>query len=239
MLLSRRTAAAKRGSKSRTAPATSIGCCRHVERRQRLFGPDCQDPSLRRGFSALKEKVEVTPYGIGQYMAERPLGITILGALWIIGGLILLSGGLTVALVGGAAVGSWGWILGIIFMLWGILELAIGVGSFMGWPWVWIVSVVLAILSLVQAVYRDLHAGVDVPALRAHRRDHPLLPLPAGREGLVRARLNSLIFRRFAARPVLSGGVARQAGSSTVIVCAPARDGAPQQLSSDMARPRW
>ena len=92
-------------------------------------------------------------------MAERPLGITILGILWVIGGLILLSGGLTVALVGGAAIGSLGWILGIIYMLWGILELAIGVGSFMGWPLVWIVSVVLAILSVVQAIYAIFTQG--------------------------------------------------------------------------------
>jgi hypothetical protein len=92
-------------------------------------------------------------------MAERPLGVTILGVLWIIGGLILLSGGLTVALVGGLAVGSWGWILGIAFMLWGILELVIGVGSFMGWPIVWGLGVVLAILSLIQAVYAIFTQG--------------------------------------------------------------------------------
>jgi hypothetical protein len=92
-------------------------------------------------------------------MAERPFGITILGILWVIGGLILLSGGLTVALVGGAAIGSWGWILGIIYMLWGILELILGVGSFMGWPIVWMLGVALAILSVVQAIYAIFTSG--------------------------------------------------------------------------------
>ena len=92
-------------------------------------------------------------------MAERPLGVTILGALWIIGGLILLSGGLTVALFGGMAIGTWGWILGIAFMLWGVLELILGLGSFMGWPIVWVLSVVLAVLSLAQAAYAIFTQG--------------------------------------------------------------------------------
>lgn len=92
-------------------------------------------------------------------MVDRPLGVTILGILWIIGGLILLSGGVYTALLGGMAIGTWGWILGIAFVLWGILELILGVGSFMGWPIVWWLSVGLAILSVVQALYAIFNQG--------------------------------------------------------------------------------
>lgn len=86
-------------------------------------------------------------------MDERPLGVTILGILWLIAGLVLTSGGAYTALFGGLAFGSWGWILGIVFILWGLLELAIGFGTLMGWPWTWVVGVVLAVLSLAQGVY--------------------------------------------------------------------------------------
>jgi hypothetical protein len=92
-------------------------------------------------------------------MVERPLGVTILGVLWLLGGLILLSGGAYTALLGGMAVGAWGWILGIAFMLWGILELILGLGSFMGWPIVWTLSLILAILSVIQALYAIFTQG--------------------------------------------------------------------------------
>lgn len=92
-------------------------------------------------------------------MDERPLGVTILGVLWLIAGLILISGGAYTAIFGGMAFGSWGWILGIAFALWGLLELAIGFGTLMGWPWVWTVSAVLAGLSLLQGIYGLIAQG--------------------------------------------------------------------------------
>lgn len=92
-------------------------------------------------------------------MAERPLGITILAILWIVGGLILLFGGLSTSLVGGLAFGAAGGILGIVWIIWGIVELAIGVGSWQGWPWVWTVGVVLAVLSALQALYAVVTQG--------------------------------------------------------------------------------
>lgn len=93
------------------------------------------------------------------YMDERPPGVTILGVLWLIAGLILISGGAYTAIFGGMAFGSWGWILGIAFALWGLLELAIGFGTLMGLPWVWTVSAVLAGLSLLQGIYGLIAQG--------------------------------------------------------------------------------
>lgn len=92
-------------------------------------------------------------------MAERPLGVTILGILWIIGGIILLMSGLGVAAFGGLLLGSAGTAFGAIIILLGLLHIIIGVGCFAGWPWVWTIGVILALISLVNAIYAIFTIG--------------------------------------------------------------------------------
>jgi len=92
-------------------------------------------------------------------MTQRPLGVTILAILWILAGLVLLFGGLSTALVGGLAFGAVGGLLGIVWIIWGIVELAIGIGSWQGWPWVWTVGIVLAVLSVLMALYSLVTQG--------------------------------------------------------------------------------
>jgi len=82
-------------------------------------------------------------------MSQRPLGVTILGILWILGGLILLAGGfLGGAVLAVAGFGSLGAAIGVIFFIIGIVDLLLGVGCFMAWPWVWIVGVIFSAISV-------------------------------------------------------------------------------------------
>ena len=70
-------------------------------------------------------------------MSARPLGVTILGILWILGGLLMLVGGF----VGGAilsvsGLGGIGAAIGVVFFIIGIVDLLLGVGCFLAWSWV-------------------------------------------------------------------------------------------------------
>jgi len=85
-------------------------------------------------------------------MAEnaRPLGVTIIGILWILAGLLMAVG----AGVGGAALaimglGGLGAMVGVIFVIIGLVFIALGIGCFKGWPWVWPVGVIFTIVALV------------------------------------------------------------------------------------------
>jgi hypothetical protein len=86
-------------------------------------------------------------------MDERPLGVTVLGILWLIAGLIFTSAGAYTTLFGGLAFGSWGFIIGIGFILWGLLELGVGLGTLTGRTSAWVVGIVLAVLNLVEGIY--------------------------------------------------------------------------------------
>lgn len=92
-------------------------------------------------------------------MAERPLGITIIGILWIIGGLILIIGGVGVASLGGMLLGALGATYGAIMAIIGIIDLILGIGCFKAWPWVWTVGVIITVLSLLSALYAIVTTG--------------------------------------------------------------------------------
>jgi len=82
-------------------------------------------------------------------MSERPLGVTILGVLWIIGGLFAIIGGiLGGAVMSVAGLGGLGAIIGVIAFIVGIVYILLGVGCFKAWPWVWIVGVIFSAISI-------------------------------------------------------------------------------------------
>ncbi len=86
-------------------------------------------------------------------MSERPLGVTILGVLWILTGLIWIAvavfGGAILAAVGLGAVGAFlGLILGII----GIIDILLGFGCFKGWGWVWIIGIILMVINILTGI---------------------------------------------------------------------------------------
>lgn len=97
-------------------------------------------------------------------MAERPLGVTIIGILWIIGGLIMLLGGLGAAafgaVIGGPIGGVIGLVLGFTLIIVGIIEIILGIGCFKAWGWVWTVGVIITIISLVMGIIDLFTSGM-------------------------------------------------------------------------------
>jgi hypothetical protein len=92
-------------------------------------------------------------------MAERPLGVTIIGILWIIGGLLLLMSGIGAATFGGLLLGPTGTAFGAVFILLGLFNIIIGIGCFTGWSWVWTIGVILTLISLLNAIYAIFTIG--------------------------------------------------------------------------------
>jgi hypothetical protein len=80
----------------------------------------------------------------------RPLGVTIIGILWILAGLLTAVGaglgGATLAVIGLGALGA---MVGVVFVIIGLVFIALGIGCFKGWPWVWPVGVIFTIIGLV------------------------------------------------------------------------------------------
>jgi hypothetical protein len=94
-------------------------------------------------------------------MTERPLGVTILGILWIIVGLLALLSGLGIAVVGTLVAGIIGLFLGFILIIIGLVDLALGIGCFKAWPWVWTIGVIFSILSIVMGLVNLLTSGAS------------------------------------------------------------------------------
>jgi hypothetical protein len=93
-------------------------------------------------------------------MTERPLGVTILGILWILGGLLALLAGLGIAAIGTVLAGPIGLAIGVVFIIVGLVDLALGVGCFKAWPWVWTVGVVFSIISIIIGLYSLVTTGI-------------------------------------------------------------------------------
>jgi hypothetical protein len=72
-------------------------------------------------------------------MAEmvRPLGVTITGILWILAGILTAVGaglgGAALAVIGLGALGA---MVGVVFVIIGLVYIALSIGCFKGWPWV-------------------------------------------------------------------------------------------------------
>jgi hypothetical protein len=82
-------------------------------------------------------------------MSERPLGVTIIGILWILSGLLwfvaAFIGGAVLAFLGLGALGA---IVGVILFIIGIINILLGIGSFKGWSWVWVIGVIFMVINL-------------------------------------------------------------------------------------------
>lgn len=85
----------------------------------------------------------------GLFMTERPLGVTILGILWILTGLMWLIlaflGGAVLTIIGLEALGA---IIGVLLFILGIIDIFLGIGCFMGWGWVWIIGVIFMVINI-------------------------------------------------------------------------------------------
>src|SRR6476646_7418284 len=92
-----------------------------------------------------------------QTSAQRPMGITILAVLAIIGGLFgllgscaLLLGGSVLAAAGG---GGGGVVLGVVTLINSVLLLAFGVGAWTLQPWAWLLGVISQGISVVLGLW--------------------------------------------------------------------------------------
>lgn len=83
-------------------------------------------------------------------MSDRPLGVTIIGILWILAGLgwVVMAGfgGAALAVIGLGALGA---AVGVILVIIGLLFIFLGIGCFKGWSWVWPIGVILTIIVLI------------------------------------------------------------------------------------------
>jgi len=106
-------------------------------------------------------------------MAQRPLGITILAILGIIGGVLGLLGGCG-AIAGGALVGALGaqagvgavaagggllGLLGIVALAMAVGWIAFGIGAWTLKPWAWMLGLILVGVSIVVALVTVLTGG--------------------------------------------------------------------------------
>ena len=95
-------------------------------------------------------------------MSERPLGVTILGILWIIGGLFAIIGGVIGgAILSAAGLGGMGAALGVIAFIIGVIDLLLGIGCFKAWPCVWIVGVIFSAISILIRIVSLLTTGLS------------------------------------------------------------------------------
>jgi hypothetical protein len=124
------------------------------------FGGACgRQEVITRNFVGGNDKKFIYSHVFFTRMAERPLGVTILGILWLIGGIVLLAMGASAAFLGGMLMGAVGAAFGGAFVILGIVEIAIGIGCFKGWGWVWTVAVIIAIINLLTGIYALVTTG--------------------------------------------------------------------------------
>ena len=112
---------------------------------------------------------------------ERPMGVTIIAILIIIGGIVLLLGGISLVGLGAllsisstetlqtssgsidsaelAALGTVPLVLGIILLIMGIAYLAVSYGLLKGKGWAWIVTIIVTIIGLIMQVISSIIAG--------------------------------------------------------------------------------
>lgn len=94
----------------------------------------------------------------------RPTGVTILAVLSIIGGILYILAGLGATVLGGfvsnvegeaqaEVVGAGVVIFGVIALILGVLYLVVAYGLFTLKQWAWIFTIVLQILSIINALY--------------------------------------------------------------------------------------
>ena len=98
-------------------------------------------------------------------MAERPLGITIIAILGIIGAIILVIAGIILLIVGAALVAflgplaGLGIIGGIVVLIIGIVQFAISYGLFKMKKWALYIELILLIIGIVSSIVMMAYIG--------------------------------------------------------------------------------
>jgi hypothetical protein len=92
---------------------------------------------------------------------ERPVGITILAVLAIIGGLISIAAGLSIGILGGITPGVQGpvGLIGVVALIVGILQLIYGFGLWTLKPWAWLLALIGSLLSAISGLVQIFAGG--------------------------------------------------------------------------------
>lgn len=92
--------------------------------------------------------------------SQRPLGITILAALAILGGISLILGGLGFMGIGfvssSAEVSAINWVGGGTSLVLGLFQLVFGIGLWRLQPWAWMLGVVVEVLAIANGVWAGI-----------------------------------------------------------------------------------
>jgi uncharacterized membrane protein HdeD (DUF308 family) len=73
---------------------------------------------------------------------HRPLGVTLIAILTIIGGLIFLASGLVLLIIG----------IGIVLLALGIAYLVVAYGLWKGKAWAWTITLILSVIGIIVAI---------------------------------------------------------------------------------------
>ncbi len=101
---------------------------------------------------------------------ERPLGVTLIGILLFLLGLIMILGGLALFALGDLVdVEALAVATGAISVVIGIVYIVLAFGFFKGWNWVWVMTMVVLIIgilwSIIQWVLNDMETDQIVSML--------------------------------------------------------------------------
>ncbi len=78
---------------------------------------------------------------------DRPLGVTILAILQILGGLLAFVGGMVILVLP-----FFGWLIGPIIIILGIFDLVIGWGLWAMKSWAWMTAIILNIIGIILGI---------------------------------------------------------------------------------------
>ncbi len=98
---------------------------------------------------------------------ERPLGVTIIAILQILGNLIVLSGAVLI-MMGAALIpflGAIFLILGGIMALFAIFGLVVGWGLWSLKSWAWMVALILNILNVILNIFSGQYIAIIIPLI--------------------------------------------------------------------------
>ncbi len=98
---------------------------------------------------------------------DRPLGVTIIAILQIIGNLIVLSGAVII-MMGAALIPFFGaifLILGAIMTLFAIFGLVVGWGLWSLKSWAWMIALILNILNIILNIFSGQYIAIIIPLI--------------------------------------------------------------------------
>jgi len=98
--------------------------------------------------------------------ASRPLGVTIIGILYLLAGVLLLIGGIgALGVLGGLGLPGVGVFSGGLLVVVALIDIAIGIGCFQGWGWVWTVALIFAVINILMVFWNWWVAGHSMGGL--------------------------------------------------------------------------